>query len=46
MSIILITNYVTRLLTLPKPKREFLKRSFKFSGAMVSNEAKLTESIS
>ncbi|XP_044182006.1 uncharacterized protein LOC122962827 [Acropora millepora] len=36
-------------LTLPKPKREFLKRSFKYSGAMLwnqlSNEAKLSESI-
>ena len=37
-------------LTLSKPKRDFLKRSFKFSGAMLwnqlSNEAKLAESIS
>ena len=36
-------------LTLPKPKREFLKRSFKYSGAMLWNqlpsEAKLAESI-
>ncbi|XP_044182055.1 uncharacterized protein LOC122962870 [Acropora millepora] len=36
-------------LTLPKPKREFLKRSFKYSGAMLwnqlPNEAKLAESI-
>ena len=36
-------------LTLPKPKREFLKRSFKYSGAMLwnqlPNEAKLVESI-
>ena len=36
-------------LTLPKPKREFLKRSFKYSGAMVwnqlPNEATLAESI-
>jgi len=36
-------------LTLPKPKREFLKRSFKYSGAMLwnqlLNEAKLAESI-
>ena len=35
--------------TLPKPKREFLKRSFKYSGAMLwnqlPNEAKLAESI-
>ena len=38
------------LITLPKPKREFLKRSFKFSGAMLWNQppngAKLVESIS
>ena len=37
-------------LTLSKLKREFLKRGFKFSGAMlwnqISNEAKLTKSIS
>ena len=47
------TNYHLRNtatdLTLPKPKREFLKRNFKFSGAMLwnqlSNEAKLAESI-
>ena len=40
-------------LTLPKPKREFLKRSFKYSGAIyflmlwnpLPNEAKLAESI-
>ena len=36
-------------LTLPKPKREFLKRSFKYSGAVLwnqlPNEAKLAESI-
>ena len=36
-------------LTLPKPKREILKRSFKYSGEMLwnqlSNEAKLAESI-
>ena len=36
-------------LTLPKPKREFLKRSFKYSGAMLWNqlpsEAKQAESI-
>ena len=36
-------------LTLPKPKREFLKRRFKYSGAMLWNqlpcEAKLAESI-
>ena len=36
-------------LTLPKPNREFLKRSFKYSGAMLwnqlPNEAKLAESI-
>ena len=36
-------------LTLPKPKREFLKRSFKYGGAMLwnqlPNEAKLAESI-
>ena len=36
-------------LTLPKPKRQFLKRSFKYSGAMLwnqlPNEAKLAESI-
>ena len=36
-------------LTLPKPKREFLKRSFKYSGAMLWNqlpsEANLAESI-
>ena len=36
-------------LTLPKPKREFLKRSFKYSGAQLwnqfPNEAKLAESI-
>ena len=36
-------------LTLPKPKREFLKRSFKYSGAMLWNqlpsEAKLAESV-
>ena len=36
-------------LTLPKPKREFLKSSFKYSGAMLwnqlPNEAKLPESI-
>ena len=36
-------------LTLPKPKREFLKRSFKYSGAMLWNqlpsEAKLAESM-
>ena len=36
-------------LTLPKPKREFLKKSFKYSGAMLwnqlPNEAKLAESI-
>ena len=45
------TNYHLRNtatdLTLPKPKREFLKRSFKFSGAMLwnqlPNEAKLAE---
>ena len=48
------TNYHLRNtdtdLTLPKPKRDFLKTSFKFSGAMLwnqlSNEAKLAESIS
>ena len=37
-------------LTLPKPKREFLKRSFKFSSAMlwnqIPNKAKLAESTS
>ena len=37
-------------LTLPQPKREFLKRSFKFSGAMLwnqlPNETKLAESTS
>ena len=37
-------------LTLPKPKREFLKRSFKFSSAMLwnqlPNKAKLAESTS
>ena len=36
-------------LTLPKPKREFLKRSFKYSGAMLwnqlPNEAKPAENI-
>ena len=36
-------------LRLPKPKREFLKRSFKYSGAQLwnqlPNEAKLAESI-
>ena len=36
-------------LTLPKPKREFLKRSFKYSGAVLwnqlPNEAKLAQSI-
>ena len=36
-------------LTLPEPKREFLKRSFKYSGAMLwnqlPNETKLAESI-
>ena len=36
-------------LTLPKPKREFLRRSFRYSGAMLwnrlPNEAKLAESI-
>ena len=36
-------------LTLPKPKREFLQRSFKYSGAklwnQLLNEAKLTQSI-
>lgn len=35
-------------LTLPKPKRDFVKRSFKFIGAMLSNqlanEVKLAES--
>ena len=48
------TNYHLRDmatdLTFSKPKREFLKRSFKFSGAMLSNQllnkAKLAESIS
>ena len=47
------TNYHLRNsatdLTLPKPKREFLKRSFKYSGAMLwnqlPNETKLAESI-
>ena len=47
------TNYHIRNsatdLTLPKPKREFLKRSFKYSGAMLwnqlPNETKLAESI-
>ena len=38
-----------RDLTLPKPKRAFLKRSFKYSGAMLwnqlPNKAKLAESI-
>ena len=50
MSIRLITIYVATDLTLSKLKREFLKRGFKFSGAMlwnqISNEAKLTKSIS
>ena len=36
-------------LTIPKPKRKFLKRTFKYSGAMpwnqLPNEAKLAESI-
>ena len=36
-------------LTLPKPKREFLNRSFKFSDAMLwnklPNEAKLTKAL-
>ena len=36
-------------LTIPKPKREFLKKSFKYSGAMLWNqlpkEAKLAESL-
>ena len=48
------TNYHLRGtatdLTLSKPKREFLKRSFKFSVAMLWNQllnkAKLSESIS
>ena len=43
-----LRNSATNL-TLPKPKREFLKRSFKYSGAMLwnqlLNEAKLAESI-
>ena len=47
------TNYHLRNsatdLTPPKPKREFLKRSFKHSGVMLwnqlPNEAKLAESI-
>ncbi len=46
------TNYHLRNtatdLTIPKPKREFLKKSFKYSGAMLwnqlPNEAKLAES--
>jgi len=42
-----LRNSATNL-TLPKPKREFLKRSFKYSGAMfwnqLPNEAKLAES--
>ena len=32
-----LRNSVTDL-TLPKPKREFLKRSFKYSGAMLWNQ--------
>jgi len=43
-----LRNSVTYL-TLPKPKREFLKRSFKYSAAQLwnqlPNEAKLAESI-
>ncbi len=46
------TNYHLRNtatdLTIPQPKREFLKKSFKYSGAMLwnqlPNEAKLAES--
>ena len=49
MSIRLVTIYATRLRSpLPKPKRELLKRSFKFIGAVLSNqlanEVKLAES--
>ena len=44
------TATVLTELTLPKSKREFLRRSLKFSGAMLwnqlPNEAKLAESIS
>ena len=43
-----LRNTATNL-TLSKPKREFLKRSFKYSGAQLwnqlPNEAKLAESI-
>jgi hypothetical protein len=47
------TNYTLRNtatdLTLPKPKREFLKKSFKYSGALywnqLPNEAKLASSL-
>ena len=43
-----LRNSATNL-TLPKPKREFLERSFKYSGVMLWNqlpsEAKLAESI-
>ena len=43
-----LTNSATDV-TLLKPKREFLKRSFKYSGAMLwnqfPNEAKLAQSI-
>ena len=45
------SNYLRNMatdLTLPKPKRDFVKRSFKFIGAMLSNqlanEVKLAES--
>ena len=45
----LIGGFSSTDLTLPKPKREFLKRSFKYSGEMLWNqlprEAKLVESI-
>jgi hypothetical protein len=43
-----LRNSVTNL-TIPKPKREFLKKSLKYSGAMLCNhlpnEAKLAESL-
>ena len=43
-----LRNSATDLI-LPKPKREFLKRSFNYSGVMLRNqlpnEAKLAESI-
>ena len=48
--LIIISDWLSSTdLTLPKPKREFLKTSFKYSGAMLwnqlPNEVKLAESI-